>query len=396
MPGLMIDALVVLSGPISCGKSTLADGLRQRLAMQVFKTRDVLRQVLKPHLSENRKDLQAAGERLDKSTRGTWVRDELNRWLSTKEDVPAVVVDSVRIREQIDALRKAFGSKVIHVHLTAPPKELAKRYNRRHKSGSEKSPTYAEAVSDPTEQQIDSLRDIADVVIDTKRCTDRDVLVRLTCHLSLRRGKGAGYVDVLVGGQHGSEGKGQIVAYLSPEYDVLVRVGGPNAGHKVFEEPNPYTHHQLPSGTRCSQARLLIGPGATLRVPKLLDEIAECGVESGRLYIDPQAMIISDDDISSEEGGKGKIGSTGQGVGAAMARRIIGRLCSPLRSWRVPLGNLSPIYGLRPRYWARPIQKVTGYSSKERREPLSVSITVFTRTSLPVTRRYLAVLPKPA
>ncbi|MFH1674683.1 MAG: adenylosuccinate synthetase [Pseudomonadota bacterium] len=325
----MIDALVVLSGPISCGKSTLADGLCRRLGMQVFKTREVLKQIVKPPLLDNRREFQAAGERLDRLTHGTWVRDELHRWLSTKEGASTVVVDSVRIRGQIDALRKAFGPKVIHVHLIAPSKELEKRYKRRRKLASEQVPTYAEAREDPTEQQVDSLRDIADIVIDTKRCTDQDILVRVTCHLNVRRGKGTGYVDVLVGGQYGSEGKGQIVSYISPEYDILVRVGGPNAGHQVFEEPQPYTHHQLPSGSRCSEARLLIGPGATLRVPKLLDEIADCKVESGRLFVDPQAMIISDDDRTSEEEGTRTIGSTGQGVGFAMARRITGRLHKP-------------------------------------------------------------------
>jgi hypothetical protein len=40
-------------------------------------------------------------------------------------------------------------------------------------------------------------------------------------------------VDVLIGGQYGSEGKGNNAYRLAPEYDVLMRVGGPNAGHKV-------------------------------------------------------------------------------------------------------------------------------------------------------------------
>lgn len=338
----MIDALVVLSGPISCGKSTLAEGLCLRLGMRVFRTRDVLKRIIKPLLLDNRREFQAAGERLDRSTQGSWVRDELHRWLSTNENASTVVLDSVRIREQIDALRKSFGSKVIHVHLTAPLKELEKRYRRRRKLESEQVPTYAEAREDPTEQQIDSLRDIADIVIDTNRCTDQDVLVRVVCHLNIRCGKGAGYVDVLVGGQYGSEGKGQIVSYLSPEYDILVRVGGPNAGHQVFEEPQPYTHHQLPSGSRCSSALLLIGPGATLRVPNLLDEIADCKVESGRLFVDPQAMIISDDDRKGEEEGTRTIGSTGQGVGLALARRITGRLYAPPPALARDIPELKP------------------------------------------------------
>ncbi len=138
---------------------------------------------------------------------------------------------------------------------------------------------------------------------------------------------------MLVGGQYGSEGKGQIAAYLAPEYDVLVRVGGPNAGHKVFEVEEPYTYHHLPSGTLRSQGLIVIGPGATLnvhgskklKIKGLLKEIAERGVDSERLRIDGKAMIITDDDIAAEEELERRIGSTRQGVGAATARRIMKR-----------------------------------------------------------------------
>ena len=127
----------------------------------------------------------------------------------------------------------------------------------------------------------------------------------------------------MVGGEYGSEGKGHISSYLAPEYDVLVRVGGPNAGHKVFEDPEPYTHHQLPSGTRCSKARLVIGPGAVLSVPGLLKEIAECRVDASRLSIDPQAMIIEESDRKREARTLVQtIGSTGQGVGYARFGRL--------------------------------------------------------------------------
>jgi adenylosuccinate synthase len=126
-------------------------------------------------------------------------------------------------------------------------------------------------------------------------------------------------VDVLVGGEYGSEGKGHIASHLAGEYDLLVRVGGPNAGHKVFQDPAPYTHHQLPSGTRFSEARLLIAPGAVVNADKLLKEIAECKVDAERLSIDPQVMIIGKNDIEAEGRLVKSIGSTGQGVGSATA-----------------------------------------------------------------------------
>ena len=166
---------------------------------------------------------------------------------------------------------------------------------------------------------------MADIVIDTNRCTNEDVLVRAASHLGLYSSNSVGYVDVLVGGQYGSEGKGQVAGYISKEYDLLVRVGGPNAGHKVFAQPEPYTHHLLPSSTTKSDAKLLIGPGAVLDLSVLLDEIAECGVDVERLRIDRQAMIITDQDKPNEETLVERIGSTGRGIGAATARRIMQR-----------------------------------------------------------------------
>jgi adenylosuccinate synthase len=118
----------------------------------------------------------------------------------------------------------------------------------------------------------------------------------------------------------------RISSYLSREYEILVRVGGPNAGHKVFVTPDPYTHHQLPSGTlRSPDSRLIISPGCVLNAGNLLKEVAECRVGADRLSIDPQAMVITDEDIKRESRLVKGIGSTGQGVGFATSRRITKR-----------------------------------------------------------------------
>ena len=89
--------------------------------------------------------------------------------------------------------------------------------------------------------------------------------------------------------------------------------------------PKPYTFHQLPSGTRSSEARLLIGPGAYINILQLLREISDCRVNSSRLVIDPQAMIIETRDRKKEDRLVSDIGSTGQGVGSATARRVLER-----------------------------------------------------------------------
>ncbi|MCI0426409.1 MAG: adenylosuccinate synthetase [Nitrospiraceae bacterium] len=320
----MPDRIVLLSGHVGAGKTQLASELARKYGVRHLKTRDLIK-VLRPHVESSRDAMQRAGEQLDRVTKGGWVREGLTKlMLQVGDDV--IVVDAVRIPNQVRAVREAFGRRVLHLHLTAPIDVLSKRYLLRAKTdGFREFTTYDEVLANPTERKVDTLGQMADVVIDSNRCTINDVVTRAACHIGMYAREAARLVDVLVGGQYGSEGKGQIAAHVAGEYDVLVRVGGPNAGHTVFHKGGKAIFHHLPSGTVKSDAALVIGPGALLRVPNLLREIAEFEIEHTRLSIDPQAMIISDDDIEGEHGLKGRISSTGQGVGFATARKIVDR-----------------------------------------------------------------------
>jgi adenylosuccinate synthase len=326
----MTRLIVLLSGPIAAGKTTLCDELVSRFGFSVFKTRELIQELLKDVPAE-RGALQKAGESLDKKTKGGWIAQSLAQKVQGLGIEGNIVVDSVRIKKQIDGVRRAFGAQVVHIHLSATEGILRKRYNARRQIAHIKElPSYEEARRDPTEINVETLNNSADVVIDTGRCTESDVTVRVASRLGLYGRRVQPLVDVLIGGEYGSEGKGHIASFLAPEYDYLVRVGGPNAGHKVYEEPQSYTHHQLPSGTRRSEARLIIGPGAVLSVSKLLKEIAECGVTVDRLSIDPCAMLIEQEDIEFEEKTlRGEIGSTAQGVGSATSRKILRTAASP-------------------------------------------------------------------
>jgi adenylosuccinate synthase len=324
MGGLPVDRIVVLSGQINSGKTTLARLLSRRYGMAILSTKSTLERRLAHVREYDRKRLQAEGARLDVQTGGSWVVQELHRLLRSAATTREVVVDSARIRGQVDSVRAAFGARVVHIHLTAPASVLEERHARKRRAKTDMSVSYARAKDDPTERQVESLAKFADAVIDTDRCTVDDVLARATSCIRPPSQRTLGYVDVVVGGEYGSEGKGQIVSRISSDYDLLVRVGGPNAGHRVFGSP-PYTHHQLPSGTRFSEAKLLIGPGAVLNVSHLLREISECSVDSGRLVVDRNAMVIEARDIAAEGRLREAIGSTGSGTGAATARRIMGR-----------------------------------------------------------------------
>jgi adenylosuccinate synthase len=130
--------------------------------------------------------------------------------------------------------------------------ELQRRYRRKSGTGLKELSSYREVQKNRTERQIDDLMSIADIVIRTDRCSPNDVLSRVASCVGLYGYEDVPLVDIMVGGAYGSEGKGQLAAYLAPEYQLLVRVGGPNAGHSVFEEPDPFVFHHLPSGFAAS------------------------------------------------------------------------------------------------------------------------------------------------
>ncbi|MFL5483648.1 MAG: adenylosuccinate synthetase [Gemmatimonadaceae bacterium] len=326
-----LGLVVLLSGPVAGGKTTLAENLSDTYKFAWLKTRELI-SALKDSALE-RTALQGGGAALDEATKGAWVGDALARYVTSVPDGTNVLVDAVRTAGQIESVRKGFGPRVVHVHVTAPIEILERRY--LHRKGAVKELESYDAVrSDPTEANVESLAALADIVIDTARSRPEDVFARVAARLGLYGRSYQRLVDVLIGGQYGSEGKGNIAAYLAPEYDVLVRVGGPNAGHTVYEEPKPTKFYHIPSGTmRAPGAQIVLGPGSVIRPSKFFEEVNQCGLEVGRLFVDPQAMIIEDEDIASEgKSLKGSIGSTGQGVGFATARKVLrGALPPPVR-----------------------------------------------------------------
>lgn len=130
-------------------------------------------------------------------------------------------------------------------------------------------------------------------------------------------------VDVIVGGQYGSEGKGNIISRIARKYDCFVRTGGPNAGHKVLFKNKVYCFRHLPSGCLHSpSADLVLGAGAVIYPPVLHKEIEEAGIDETRIHIHPQAVIIRDSDRADDQMRFMHVATTGQGVGMATIRKI--------------------------------------------------------------------------
>ena len=137
-------------------------------------------------------------------------------------------------------------------------------------------------------------------------------------------------LTIVVGGFFGDEGKGKVNAYLalSDGPSIAVRCGAINAGHTVVYRGRRWKLRAVPSAFVNPSTRLMIAPGALIRLDVLRREIEETGV-AGRLFVDRQTGVIEDRHVEYERRDaylSGKIGSTLQGVGAAMMDRVMRRL----------------------------------------------------------------------
>jgi adenylosuccinate synthase len=331
--------IIGISGPIAVGKSILAGELVRRFGAHRISTRTLL---IDAGAKDERAELIEAGKQLDIKTNGAWVRDGVRDQLRLSGDKDIVLVDSVRTPAQITHLREEFGEKFVHVHVIAPYAIVKQRYEARG-SVADTGMEYEQVRMDSTESGVWLLDRIADRVVENWKCEPSSLLAKAVVGLGLFPTASTPLVDVIVSGQYGSEGKGHICSHLAGDYGLLVRVGGPNAGHNVAFPK--YNYRQLPSGTQSNKtAKILIAAGSTILPERILKEIRDCGLTQDRLIIDEQAMVIEDWDraFESQDGGLGTIGSTKQGAGAALARKILNRGKEPMLGDRVRLAKDHP------------------------------------------------------
>ena len=332
--------LIVLSGPIGVGKTAFGDSLVDLFGAKRLSTKRWL--LANTECENDRGSLQQAGASQDAATGGAWVVKVVEDAIAGG-DGDLLLLATARVAGQARALRDRYGDDVFHVHLNADSAELRRRYATR-KSELKEYPTYAEARRHETEAQVGTLAALADAVLDADYSGSATLAITTMAMLGTPVRKPNRLVDVIVGGQYGSEGKGNICANIAKKYGALIRIGGPNAGHRVFEPP--YKYVQPPSGTGSNKkARVLIGAGSTLWLPTPLKEICDHGLTGDRLAVDPRAMVIDDWDRRAEEGGLTSIATTKQGVGAASARKIANRGDPPMLGPAVRLARDVPELG---------------------------------------------------
>lgn len=143
-------------------------------------------------------------------------------------------------------------------------------------------------------------------------------------------------LHVVVGGQFGSEAKGHFTGKLTERLSgplLVIRVAGPNAGHTIVSEAGTrYAFRQIPvAAVSRPDAQLFIAPGSEVDTEVLLDEIDLLEADGikvrNRLWVSGQATVLTAEHRAREGGNDSpiqqRIGSTGKGVGAARADRIM-------------------------------------------------------------------------
>lgn len=136
-------------------------------------------------------------------------------------------------------------------------------------------------------------------------------------------------IHVVVGGQYGSEGKGKVTGWLASNSlaPLVIRIGGPNAGHTVIDPGRggeAFAMRQIPVGFVNPQATLAIGAGSEVEIAVLENELDRLGPSLGKVMVDPSVTILTNLDHESEAdlGMRERIGSTAKGIGSARIRRL--------------------------------------------------------------------------
>ncbi|GAB3459967.1 adenylosuccinate synthase [Streptomonospora sediminis] len=135
----------------------------------------------------------------------------------------------------------------------------------------------------------------------------------------------------LVGAQWGDEGKGKATDLVGNRVDYVVRYqGGNNAGHTVVIGDQKYALHLLPSGILSPDVVPVIANGVVIDPAVLFEELRglrERGVSTERLLVSANAHMIMPyhralDKVTERFLGKGRIGTTGRGIGPTYADKI--------------------------------------------------------------------------
>jgi hypothetical protein len=139
----------------------------------------------------------------------------------------------------------------------------------------------------------------------------------------LEKGKlNVGFID----GSWGSSGKGKFNGLLALKEapDFAVSQNSVNASHViVWDDGREYKFAHLPSSTINPSTDIVMGAGASIQLNQMIKEIEDWNLTPERLFIHPNAVVITPEDIEYEKEHLVRIASTMTGNGAAAGRKVM-------------------------------------------------------------------------
>lgn len=142
-------------------------------------------------------------------------------------------------------------------------------------------------------------------------------------------------VDFVVGTQYGDEGKGMVSKLMADlaekrgePYDWTARVGAQNAEHRFVHDACDLCARILPSaaafrdGKGHSPIKALLGAGHCFKPENFIHEATHLGVPLDRCWVDPLAMWLKDEHAIGNRKRGDERGTTGWGIGAAIAEKV--------------------------------------------------------------------------
>lgn len=162
---MAVEKILLLSGAIGAGKTSVATILMASFEFQKIGTSDYLISKIPPSElkdgNERRLQLQDLGDRLDNETDYRWVISPVAvDAMGRNPRVTNWLIDAVRKERQVAHFRSQFGATVRHIHLTASETVLRARHLER-------GGNYDQAIAHPNEMNSRNLIGIADHIVDT-------------------------------------------------------------------------------------------------------------------------------------------------------------------------------------------------------------------------------------
>jgi dephospho-CoA kinase len=155
--------VVGISGRICAGKTTAARCLeRQDFAYTRFSL-IVDDEIKKLGEKPNRESRQRVGLEINREKGQRWLCEQV---LARVGRHSLIVVDGLRFLEDRAFFVERFGSRFLHLHVTAPPELRKKRYRKGV------GPSLEEADARPVEQEIERLGAMAAVSVDNSSTID--------------------------------------------------------------------------------------------------------------------------------------------------------------------------------------------------------------------------------